>query len=110
MEEMKSTHSLSNVLFFRFIQPIAVFVEDAADIAAFENFSAADIAGDVPAPAAAEPAKEETKSEAPAPVAESKSEATPSHGGRVLASPLARVSLKYKIDEFMYTNLKIENC
>ncbi|KAI8073777.1 pyruvate dehydrogenase complex dihydrolipoamide acetyltransferase [Thamnidium elegans] len=71
-------------------QPIAIFVEDAADIAAFENFSAADIAGDAPAPVAAEPAKEETKSETPTPAVESKSEVTPSHGGRVLASPLAR--------------------
>ncbi|CAO3616329.1 unnamed protein product [Mucor hiemalis] len=73
-------------------QPIAVFVENEEDIAAFENFSVADVAGG--APAAEEPKKEEPKKEeAAAPVAaESKSEskATASHGGRVLASPLAR--------------------
>lgn len=75
-------------------QPIAVFVESEEDIAAFENFSVSDISGGEPAPAAEEPKKEEPKKEesaAPA-AAESKSEskATPSHGGRVLASPLAR--------------------
>ncbi|KAK4514472.1 uncharacterized protein ATC70_002069 [Mucor velutinosus] len=75
-------------------QPIAVFVDDEADIAAFENFTVADVQGGAPAPAAEEAPKKETKSEeAPAPAAESsesKSDATPSHGGRVLASPLAR--------------------
>ncbi|KAL9539494.1 hypothetical protein MBANPS3_010223 [Mucor bainieri] len=75
-------------------QPIAIFVDDEADVAAFENFTAADVQGAAPAPAAEEAPKEETKSEeAPAPAAqstESKSDATPSHGGRVLASPLAR--------------------
>ncbi|KAI9357541.1 pyruvate dehydrogenase complex dihydrolipoamide acetyltransferase [Pilaira anomala] len=75
-------------------QPIAVFVENESDIAAFENFTAADAAGDAPAPAAEEPVKEESKSEAapaaPAASGESKSESVASHGGRVLASPLAR--------------------
>ncbi|KAL0144182.1 pyruvate dehydrogenase complex dihydrolipoamide acetyltransferase [Mucor lusitanicus] len=75
-------------------QPIAIFVDDEADVAAFENFTAADVQGGAPAPAAEEAPKEEAKSEeAPAPAAqstESKSDATPSHGGRVLASPLAR--------------------
>ncbi|GAN10621.1 dihydrolipoamide S-acetyltransferase E2, Lat1 [Mucor ambiguus] len=75
-------------------QPIAIFVDDEADVAAFENFTAADAQGGAPAPAAEEAPKEEAKSEeAPAPAAESnksKSDATPSHGGRVLASPLAR--------------------
>ncbi|CAO3652784.1 unnamed protein product [Mucor fragilis] len=75
-------------------QPIAVFVEDEADIAAFESFTVADAQGGASAPAAEEAPKEEAKSEeASAPAAEStksKSDATPSHGGRVLASPLAR--------------------
>lgn len=76
-------------------QPICVFVDSEEDIAAFENFSASDIAGSAPAPAAEEPKKEESKKEesAAAPTAtESKSEskATSSHGGRVMASPLAR--------------------
>ncbi|KAL7315742.1 pyruvate dehydrogenase complex dihydrolipoamide acetyltransferase component (E2) [Mucor circinelloides] len=75
-------------------QPIAIFVDDEADVAAFENFTAADAQGGAPAPAAEEAPKEEAKSEeAPAPAAEptkSESDATPSHGGRVLASPLAR--------------------
>ncbi|KAI8380123.1 pyruvate dehydrogenase complex dihydrolipoamide acetyltransferase [Blakeslea trispora] len=73
-------------------QPIAIFVEDAADVAAFENFTAADVEGAAPAPAAEEP-KKETKEESAAPAASAqsaKSEATTSHGGRVLASPLAR--------------------
>ncbi|KAI8077929.1 pyruvate dehydrogenase complex dihydrolipoamide acetyltransferase [Gilbertella persicaria] len=75
-------------------QPIAIFVEDAADVAAFESFTAADVEGSAPAPAAAaeeEPKKEEAKAESAAPAAKSsKSEATASHGGRVFASPLAR--------------------
>ncbi|KAI7890484.1 pyruvate dehydrogenase complex dihydrolipoamide acetyltransferase [Mucor mucedo] len=74
-------------------QPIAVLVENESDVAAFENFSLDDAAAPASAPAAAEPAaaepvKEEAKTES-APT-ESKSEATSSHGGRVLASPLAR--------------------
>lgn len=73
-----------------FKQPIAVFVENESDIAAFENFTVEDASGPAPA-AVAEPVKEEAKAAAPAPV-ESKSEATTSHGGRVMASPLARVS------------------
>lgn len=75
-------------------QPIAVFVDDEADIAAFENFSASDVEGAAaPAPAATEePKKEESKPEAAAPAASSNESAaaTPSHDGRVLASPLAR--------------------
>ena len=76
-------------------QPIAIFVEDESDIAAFENFTAADAQGAAPAPAATEEAsKEETKSEeTSAPAVESsknESSATLSHSGRVKASPLAR--------------------
>lgn len=83
-------------------QPIAIFVEDESDIAAFENFTAADAQGAAPAPAATEEAsKEETKSEeTSAPAVESsknESSATLSHSGRVKASPLARVSYKNQI-------------
>lgn len=89
--------------FYINFQPIAVFVEDESDIAAFENFTAADAQGGAPAPAAAEEApKKETKpEETSAPAAESsknESSATPSHSGRVLASPLARVSY----NDFIY--------
>lgn len=65
------------------MKPIAIFVEDAADVAAFENFTAADVEGAAPAPAAEEP-KKETKEESAAPAASAqsaKSEATTSHGG-----------------------------
>lgn len=80
-------------------QPIAVYVEDAADVAAFEGFSAAD-AGSESAPPAA-PAAEE----APAAATEQKessdsssSASTPSKAsttssapvGRIFASPLAK--------------------
>ncbi|KAI9484044.1 MAG: pyruvate dehydrogenase complex dihydrolipoamide acetyltransferase [Benjaminiella poitrasii] len=73
-------------------QPIAIFVEDAADVAAFENFSISDIQGSTPATATSEePKAEESKSESTAP-ATNKEDSAPvaSHGGRVLASPLAR--------------------
>jgi len=76
-------------------QPIAIFVEEESDIAAFESFTVADVAGGTaPAPAKEEPVKEENKTESAAPAAastESRSATTPSHGGRVLASPLARL-------------------
>lgn len=76
-------------------QPIAVYVEDASDVAAFEGFSAAD-AGE--APAKAEPAKAESsepepaKAEEPAkqsssPAASASSTSSPT---RIFASPLAK--------------------
>ncbi|KAI8890310.1 pyruvate dehydrogenase complex dihydrolipoamide acetyltransferase [Backusella circina FSU 941] len=70
-------------------QPIAVFVDSEEDIAAFENFTAADVAGSAPAPAAAEPAKKEESKDAAAPSTSSGS-APVASGDRVLASPLAR--------------------
>ena len=44
-------------------QPIAVYVEDAGEVAAFENFTAADAEASKPAPAAEEeaPKKRRTK-------------------------------------------------
>ncbi|CAH6722357.1 dihydrolipoyllysine-residue acetyltransferase component of pyruvate dehydrogenase complex, mitochondrial [[Candida] jaroonii] len=72
-------------------KPIAVYVEEKGDIAAFEGFTAAD-AGEGPAPAAEAP-KEEKTEEAPK---ESKSEApkssTPTKAptDRIIASPLAK--------------------
>lgn len=82
-------------------KPIAVYVEDADDVSAFESFSAsdADSGAAAPAPAAAEPAKEEPKSEsAPASsssFASSSSSAASSPksaapAGRIFASPLAK--------------------
>ncbi|KAI8990830.1 pyruvate dehydrogenase complex dihydrolipoamide acetyltransferase [Mycotypha africana] len=82
-------------------QPIAIFVEDEADIAAFENFTVNDIEGGAPAPAASAdetPAQDEHKSESQSPastetssaLSSGKDEVVSSHGGRVLASPLAR--------------------
>ncbi|CAO3684126.1 hypothetical protein G6F70_001940 [Rhizopus microsporus] len=72
-------------------QPIAIFVEEKDDVAAFENFSLSDVSSSAPQAEAAP--KEEKKEEKAAPKAEPKkaeSEAVSSHGGRVLASPLAR--------------------
>lgn len=79
-------------------KPIAVYVEEASDVPAFEGFTAADAgdsgsaapaapAAEEPAPAKEEaaPAKEETK--APAPSGGAKK---PSVGGRIFASPLAK--------------------
>lgn len=70
-------------------KPIAVFVDDEADIAAFENFSASDVEGAAaPAPAATEePKKEESKPEAAAPAASSNESAaaTPSHDGMYMS-------------------------
>ncbi|KAG7192423.1 pyruvate dehydrogenase complex dihydrolipoamide acetyltransferase component (E2) [Scheffersomyces spartinae] len=78
---------------------IAVYVEEASDVPAFENFSAAD-AGDsgssAPAPApAAEESSSTAESSAPAPAKEeSKTPASstkkPAVGGRIFASPLAK--------------------
>lgn len=74
-------------------KPIAVYVEDADSVSAFENFTAED-AGDAGAPAPA-PAKEESKPEEssePAPKSESKP-STPSVKAptdRIIASPLAK--------------------
>ncbi|EGV65900.1 pyruvate dehydrogenase complex dihydrolipoamide acetyltransferase component (E2) [Yamadazyma tenuis] len=74
-------------------KPIAVYVEDADSVAAFEAFTAAD-AGDAPAPAAS---KGEAKTEEAAPSSESTSKAdkpvstsvrTPTD--RIIASPLAK--------------------
>jgi pyruvate dehydrogenase E2 component (dihydrolipoamide acetyltransferase) len=77
-------------------QPIAIFVESADDVAAFENFTAADVQGG--APAAEEPKKEEVKEETKTEAAPAKKESEPvaSHGGRVLASPLARLLAEEK--------------
>lgn len=77
-------------------KPIAVYVEDSGDVAAFEGFTAED-AGEGPAPpqeeAKEEPKKEEApKEEAPKEEAAPKKEAAPSKApaGRIFASPLAK--------------------
>lgn len=78
-------------------KPIAVYVEEEADVAAFKDFTAADAgdSGAAPAPAAAkEEMKEEAKVEsAPAaksaPVA-SAGKKTTATGDRIIASPLAK--------------------
>lgn len=74
--------------------PIAVFVEDQADVAAFENFTAAD-AGGAPEPAAAP--KEEEKKDTPAPSAPTGGSSAPASSApskpvtdRIIASPLAK--------------------
>ncbi|ODQ44493.1 hypothetical protein PICMEDRAFT_18391 [Pichia membranifaciens NRRL Y-2026] len=81
-------------------KPIAVYVEDEADVAAFESFTAADAGDSTTAAPAAAPAAE-SKSE-PAPAAAEKSEASkPAKTGtsgsaasaqtdRIIASPLAK--------------------
>lgn len=76
-------------------QPIAVYVEDAGEVAAFENFTAAD-AGEAPkpAPAAEEeaPKKEEpkasTSTSAPASTPSPSSKKAPTD--RIIASPFAK--------------------
>lgn len=75
-------------------KPIAVYVEDKADVAAFKDFTAAD-AGDAPAAAApAEEAKSADKpaeSAAPAAAAPAKSAAAvAAPGDRIVSSPLAK--------------------
>lgn len=76
-------------------KPIAVYVEEEADVAAFKDFTAAD-AGETAAPAPA--AKEEEKPAAAAPAASaapassgsSAPKKTQASGDRILASPLAK--------------------
>lgn len=77
-------------------KPIAVYVEDADDVAAFDSFTAADAGDSVDAPAAepaaaeSAPAKADSSSSAPAdPAPVSKS--TPQYStDRIIASPLAK--------------------
>ncbi|KAG7707108.1 hypothetical protein KL949_004817 [Ogataea haglerorum] len=79
-------------------KPVAVYVEDSGDVAAFEDFTAAD-AGDAGAPAASEPAKEqapaskeepqEAPKEAPKESQPAK-KSSPAPSGRIFASPLAK--------------------
>lgn len=79
-------------------KPIAVYVEDSGDVAAFESFSAADAGSegaDAAAPKAEEPAaaKEESTSAPSAPAASSSSSSASSGKapvGRIFASPLAK--------------------
>ncbi|KAK6461014.1 dihydrolipoamide acetyltransferase component [Scheffersomyces coipomensis] len=76
-------------------QPIAVYVEEASDVAAFENFTAADAGEAAPAaPVAEEAPKEESK---PAPTPAAAAAPTPSASStvsapttRIFASPLAK--------------------
>lgn len=72
-------------------KPIAVYVDDAADVAAFESFTIAD-AGEAPAAAPKEEAKEAPAAEA-APATEAapaKSASVKAPTGRIFASPLAK--------------------
>ncbi|KAK6200280.1 dihydrolipoyllysine-residue acetyltransferase component of pyruvate dehydrogenase complex mitochondrial precursor [Scheffersomyces amazonensis] len=76
-------------------KPIAVYVEDASDVAAFENFTAADAGeGEAAAPApVAEAPKEEAKSAEPATPAPTSTPAatkTSAPTTRIFASPLAK--------------------
>ncbi|GMG32173.1 unnamed protein product [Ambrosiozyma monospora] len=76
-------------------KPIAVYVEEEGDVAAFKDFSAAD-AGEAPAPAAAakEKAPEPEKTAEPTPESAAPAPAAKSSGsapaGRIFASPLAK--------------------
>lgn len=75
-------------------KPIAVYVEDSADVAAFKDFTAAD-AGEAAAPAApaaeVETPKETPKSAEPAPKQpESPKPVAKATAGRIFASPLAK--------------------
>lgn len=78
-------------------KPIAVYVEESGDVAAFESFTAED-AGEGPAPPAQEEAKEEPKEEpkkedeAPQKPAATAKDSAPSKApaGRIFASPLAK--------------------
>ncbi|KAJ2334937.1 pyruvate dehydrogenase complex dihydrolipoamide acetyltransferase component (E2) [Coemansia sp. RSA 2681] len=77
--------------------PVAIIVENEADVAAFADFSL-DQAGSAPAPAAAAPAsapaaaKEETSAAAPAAQEAQKA----ADGDRIFASPLAKTMAKEK--------------
>jgi pyruvate dehydrogenase complex dihydrolipoamide acetyltransferase, long form len=71
-------------------KPIAVYVENSSDVAAFESFTAAD-AGEVPKEAPKEEApKEEAPKEAAAPKSSSAGSSAKPVTGRIFASPLAK--------------------
>ncbi|KAL6931063.1 probable Dihydrolipoyllysine-residue acetyltransferase component of pyruvate dehydrogenase complex, mitochondrial [Hanseniaspora guilliermondii] len=73
--------------------PIAVYVEEEADVAAFKDFTVADAGSKKEAPKEEAPKKEAPKEEAPkkeAPVKKAAS-APVSTSGRIFASPLAKV-------------------
>lgn len=79
-------------------KPIAVYVEEEGDVAAFKDFTAADAgdSGAAASPAAAAPEKveepKEEKKESPAstPVSTPAKKSTASAGDRIIASPLAK--------------------
>lgn len=77
-------------------KPIAVYVEDKADVAAFEKFTAADAGGDAAAPAQDQKADSADKKTDSAPASSSSSSSTPSSSAsssspnRIFASPLAK--------------------
>lgn len=75
-------------------KPIAVYVEDSADVSAFEGFTVEDAAGAAPAAKAEEPKAEEPKAAAPAAATEAApvkaASTSTSTVGRILASPLAK--------------------
>jgi len=70
--------------------PIAVVVEDEADVAAFKDFTLADAGGEAAAPAAPAPTEEAPPTPAAPPRTPSAPVAAPASGERVFASPLAR--------------------
>lgn len=73
-------------------KPIAVYVEDLADVGAFKDFTAAD-AGEVAAAPKEEAPKEEPKAAEPEAKQEKKEAAAPASkapAGRIFASPLAK--------------------
>ncbi|KAK6198959.1 guanine nucleotide exchange protein for ADP-robosylation factor [Pestalotiopsis sp. IQ-011] len=63
--------------------PIAVMVEEGADVSAFENFSAADAGGDAAKPAPKEEKKSESSESAPTPAPEAAPEQYGSSGQRL---------------------------
>lgn len=78
--------------------PIGVYVEEASDVDAFADFTAADAGSAPPPPAASEPAspEPEVKESAPAPTesksaAPQKSQSSESSDGRIKASPIAKL-------------------
>ncbi|KAF7732542.1 pyruvate dehydrogenase complex dihydrolipoamide acetyltransferase component (E2) [Apophysomyces ossiformis] len=73
-------------------KPIAVIVEDEADVAAFENFTLEDVNGGAAAASTEAPKQEAApvKEEKPAAPAAAPASQAVSHGDRVKASPFAR--------------------
>ncbi|KAJ2816884.1 pyruvate dehydrogenase complex dihydrolipoamide acetyltransferase component (E2), partial [Coemansia sp. 'formosensis'] len=76
--------------------PVAIIVENEADVAAFADFSLDQAAGSAPPAAVSSPAKTESAKEVTTPAAPAQASPSAAEGDRIFASPLAKTLAKEK--------------